>query len=537
MAITEATDIMALAGSHVRVRRRPENMLSSNSKVYGRTAALILLVIDSMPVAAGDLDISPRITVGAIYTDNLRLEPSNEEDDVAAEITPGISVRADGNRLDASLDYQMENYVFYENSNANNTAHQLNATAAAELSKNFLFLDASSAAGQAIIDADETISLNNFNTGGGNRTDFYSYTLSPHIQNHFGGYADSALRYTYSQLNYDEGASDSTRNGVDARLVSGRRFKQVAWFANYSYDNFAYDDSSRQDTTYENADGEIRHGLSKDFSLVAQGGYANNDIQTSRSDDDNGAYWAVGGFWQSSRFWSLEALTGHNLTTATVGLYPTVRTSLLVNYRDRDVGLNPGKVWTVSFNHRTRRTTWSARYFEDTTTEQQRRQDTINAFFGVDPITGEVNPDPQPGDVVVPVQTEVSSLSDEVEERKRASGTFGMNTGKSGVRVSVFHQNREGLDSGVEEKTQGVTGAWNWRFASRTNSILSGFFERITGDDRNDRDLWYIDASIIRRISRKLRGSLEYRFTRQDSDVDQGDYDENHVIARLTATF
>ena len=533
--MAEGTGMTAMANCHSRTRYQPDDMLSSNSELCGQTIALVLLVIYSVPAAAGDLDVTPRIRLGAIYTDNLRLEPSNEEDDVAAEVTPGISVRADGNRLDASLDYQMENYVFAENSDANNTAHQLNATAAAELSKDLLFLDARSAVGQAIINADEPISLNNFSTGG-NRTDFYSYELSPYLQNHFGGYTDGTLRYTYSQLFYDQGASDSTRNGVDARLASGRRFKQVSWFGNYSYNEFDYDDSSRQSDRFEDANGEIRHRTTQDFSLVAQGGWVNDDVQSSR-DSNNGSYWAVGGFWQPSRFWSLEALTGYNLTTASVGLYPTVRTSLLVNYRDSDIGLNAGKRWTVRFNHYTRRTVWGAGYFEDTTTEQQRRRETTTAFLNVDPITGEVNPDPQPGDVVVPVETEILSISDEVEERKRAFGNFGINTGRSGVRASIFHEERDRLESNTQEKTKGVTAAFNRRVAPRTNSILSGSFQRITGDTTTDKDFWYIDASLIRKIGRRTSGSVAYRFTRQDSDNDRDDYDENHIIGRLTTTF
>lgn len=536
MAITEGTDITAMA-SHARARHQPENRLRSNNELFGRTVALVLLVIYTTPVVAGRLDVTPRIRLGAIYTDNVGLESSNEEDDVAAEITPGVSIRADGNRLDGSLDYRMENYIFYENNNANNTAHQLDAVGSAELSENLLFFDASSQIGQSIIDANQTISINNFNTGG-NRTDFYSYTLSPYIQNHFGGYANGTLRYTYSQLNYDEGASDSTRNAVDARLVSGHRFREISWFANYRYDHYDYDGNSPQgDTdTFNNANGEARHRMTQDFSLVAQGGWADNDLRTRR-DSDNGTYWAVGGFWQSSRFWSFEALAGKNLKTVTAGLFPTVRTSLRVNYRDSDVGLNAGKRWTVDFSHRTRRTAWNAGYFEDTTTEQQRQQESITTFFGVDPITGEVNSDPQPGDVVVPVQTEISSLSDEVEERKRASGTFGLNTGKSGIRATVFHLNREGLDSGVEEETRGIAASLNRRFAPRSNAILTGSFRRITGNARNDTDFWYIDASMVRQISRRVNGSLSYRFTRQDSDDDQDDYDENHVIARVTAAF
>jgi uncharacterized protein (PEP-CTERM system associated) len=529
------TDITGMASSLAGAEHKRGRLLCSENEFYGRVAALCLFFYVS-PVFAGTVDITPRIRLGAIYTDNVFLEPSDEEADVAAEITPGISIRADGNRLNGSLDYRMENYVFYENSDANNTAHQLLANGTAELSKDLLFLDASSQAGQAVIDAERTISINNFNTGGGNRTDFYTYTLSPYAQNNFGGWVSGSARYTYSQLHYDEGTSDSTVNGIDTTLASGRMFKEVSWFGNYSWRDVDYDDSGRQDDTRENANGEIRHRMTQDFTAVAQAGWANNELQSSR-DSDNGTYWAVGGFWQSSRFWSLEALTGQNLTTVTGSLFPTVRTSLVVNYRDSDVGLNSGKRWTVNANHRTRRTSWNARYFEDTTTQEQRQLDSATTFFGVDPITGEINPDPQPGDVVVPVQTDIFTLTDEVEERKRASGTFGMDTGRTGIRLTVFHENRDRLESGTEEKTRGGTASVNRRLAPRTNTILTSSFRRITGDTREDTDFWYIDASLVRQIARGINGSLSYRFTRQDSNDDQQDYDENHVIARLTAAF
>jgi uncharacterized protein (PEP-CTERM system associated) len=313
-------------------------------------------------------------------------------------------------------------------------------------------------------------------------------------------------------------------------------FKEISWFGNYSWRNVAYDDSGRQDDTFESANGEMRHRMTQDFTAVGQAGWSDNELQSSQ-DSDNGTYWAVGGFWQSSRFWSLEALTGHNLTTVTGSLFPTVRTSLVVNYRDSDVGLNTGKTWTVNANHRTRRTNWSARYTEDTTTNEQRRQETVTTFFGVDPITGEINSNPQPGDVVVPAETDIFTLTDEVEERKRASASFGMNTGRTGIRLGVFHQTSDRLESGTEEKTRGGTASVNRRLAARTNTILTGSFRRITGDTREDTDFWYIDASVVRQIARQINGSIAYRFTRQDSNDDQQDYDENHVIARLTAAF
>jgi uncharacterized protein (PEP-CTERM system associated) len=285
----------------------------------------------------------------------------------------------------------------------------------------------------------------------------------------------------------------------------------------------------------------MRYRLTKSFSLVAQGGWTNNDFGSSRN-TENGTYWAAGGFWRPSRFYSLLALAGNNLTTATLGLYPTARTSLSVTYRDRDVGTNPGKRWEGLFSHRTRRTNWRAGYLEDTTTSQDQEVLSNQGFLAVDPITGDIISNPQPGDVVVNVPLPpVVSLTDETIERKRAYGTLGIDTGKTGVRMTLFHEQRDYLESGDEETTKGVSGSWDWRFAPRTNWILTASWQRIERDatDRNasDRDFWYIQPQFRRQIRRNLDGSVTYRFVRQDDENDDNDYDENSVIARLTAYF
>ncbi len=550
MAVTatmEGTGIMAMASLAL------ENWQSGNrlGHKYGfcsQSFTLGLLLFYAIPVTAGVWDIIPRVSVAEIYTDNINLEPENERSAVITEFTPGVSIRGRGGRFEAALDYQVQTFISNEFSDYVSTSQQLDAHSTTELLDNFFFFDAGGRMGQSVINADDTISLSNYNDNR-NRTNVFTYTLSPYIRPHFSNIADGTLRYSYSDVIYGKdgsssnangtGASDSTVTSVDANLVSGRFFKELSWSANYSNRNVSR--KSTSDDTFEEADAEARYRITKTLSLVAQGGWTNNDYG-SNANLNNGTYWAVGGFWQPSRFYSFQALTGKNLTTATLGLYPTRRTDLLITYRDRDVGLNPGKVWSGSLAHRTRRTNWRAGYLEDTTTTQQQELLASQGFLAIDPITGEVNPNPQPGDVVVNVPLPpIVTLTDQVIERKRAFGSVGIDTGKTGMRVAVFHEKRNFQESGEEETTRGISGSWDWRLAPRTNWILTGSWQRIERDNSSsnsgNRDFWYVQPQVRRQIRRNLDGSLAYRFVRQDSDDDRNDYDENSVIARLTAYF
>ena len=185
----------------------------------------------------------PRVSVAGIYTDNLDLTPDNEQSALIAEVTPGINIIGRGGRFEAALDYQMQNFISSEFSGGTSTSHQLDANSKTELLDNFFFFDAGARAGQAIINADDTISLSNYNNNR-NRTNVFSYTLSPYITPHFSNYADGILRYSHSNVKYGKdgssdninrsGASDSTITRVNADLVSGRFFKELSWFGNYS---------------------------------------------------------------------------------------------------------------------------------------------------------------------------------------------------------------------------------------------------------------------------------------------------------------
>ena len=494
------------------------------------------MLLCATAVHAGEWTVIPRLTLGETYSDNINLRNDDKEGDLITEVSPGINISGKSARLEAELDYQMQNLLFLSNTGASNVYQQLVANATAEITNNFFFVDASSRIGQSVVDSDGTISRNNFNNAG-NQTSFYAYGLSPYIRPHFGGYADGVFRYSLNHVRYDDSVSNSLENRFDANLVSGRKFGPLSWSANYVFDDI--NRSKSTNAQYQNADGDARYAISSKFSLVAQAGWADNDFQTNE-EVENGTYWAVGGLWQPTRYYSLEALTGDNLSTVTVGLYPGRRTSLLVTWRDREVGLNPGEAWFGTFRHRTRRTTWSANYIEDTTTQQQSQLGEGGfSFLGVDPLTGDSNPNPQPGDLVVLVPTgPVTSLTNEVEERKRASGSVGVRAGKTGMLLTVFSENRRFLTSLTEEDTNGFSASIDRRVAPRTNAILSGSWQRIETDrGTGDSDFWYIDAQIRRQVSPKLDAMAGYSFTRQDADFERNTYDENRLEARITAYF
>ena len=87
--------------------------------------------------------MTPRISIGTTYSDNIRLTPANEaEEDIILQVDPGISVRKRGGRLDLRLDYTAQGLLYTNNGDANKINNQLQAFGTAELFQGNFFLDA-----------------------------------------------------------------------------------------------------------------------------------------------------------------------------------------------------------------------------------------------------------------------------------------------------------------------------------------------------------------------------------------------------------
>lgn len=507
-------------------------------------ASGLVVVLAACPLYAANWTISPSVVVQETYTDNVTLASSNEQDDFITEINPTISIRGEGKRLQLKFDYKMENLIYANDSSRNDTNHQLSASANAELVERFLFLDATGSISQQLISNTGPVALDNLSVTG-NRTDVYTYSLSPYVTHRFGGYVDSELRYTYRGTDSGQGASDSNSNAINLSLASGKRFTQLHW--NFNFNHSELDRDTASDTSTENASGEIRYAVNRKLDVLAQGGYENNDIATTIRTND-GTYWSAGFDWHPSRKFSLQVLKGDSDQSATVRLNPLERTSFEATYRDRDVGLNPGNSWNASLNHRTRRSTWAATYSEDTTTLQDQLFDETAFYARYEPFyfspTGNIADNILLGyedkttGFLIPISDVETPLTDEVFVRKRLRLSTSLNTGKSDVNVSVFTETREYIVAGDDETVIGGNASWGWKFAPRTRSNISAGWQKtdFRSSDREDK-LWNVRLGITRSIRRDVTGSVDFRHLKNDSNTVTNSYDENRASVRLNIFF
>lgn len=520
-----------------------------------KIALIVLIAGISPPVGAADWTVTPSLTVKETYTDNITLAPPGQEsEDFVTEIDPAISVKGEGRRLKLNFNYRMQNLIYAEDSNRNNTHHQLSADANAELVKDFFFLDARSTVTQQLISNTGTIARDNISSTS-NRTDVVTYQLSPYLRHRFGGYVNAQARYTYDKVEVDQGASDGETHGVDVSLSSGARFTRLGW--SLGYRNQQSDRKAASDTDYESANGEIRYAVTHKFDVLAQAGYENNDFDNTL-DTQDGSYSSAGFDWHPSRRLSLQMVYGDRNESATLTLRPTTRTDFTTTYRDRDVGLNSGGSWSAALNHRTRRSTWRASYVEDTTTSQQLLLAAVPGSYVCPPnAVGTGNgavlfnraactffpeweqPVGNLNDWLFQQQyAYLPWLTDEIFVRKRFEASVGLNTGKSSLNAGLFSEQREFQLAGDDEQSYGGNASWHWKFAPRTSSTLNGSWQRtdIRTSTQED-ELWDVGLSITRQIRRKLDGSIEYRHMERDSNTVGGDYRENRLSVLVKMTF
>lgn len=506
------------------------------SRLLGLLAVAIALQSSAF---GGQWFITPSLSISELFSDNINLSPSGSEKSAfVRQVTPAISILRTGGRTNLNLTYQMQNILNQGGNGGVNIRNQLFATAASELVRNRLFLNANSTISQQNIVNTGLVTTGNINATG-NRTDVYTFSVRPVWTPRLGGYANGVFQLGYDLVNTSTAATgNSNTYSVNAQLQSGYKFSNIAWRMGY---NDTYSDRSLGgNVRFRNYDGEIRYFFSRRYAVFLSAGNSSNSFPTNTNVSQNGTYYLAGLAWTPSSKLAVEGGYGKNLRYLQVQIAPTIRTTMVVRFQNSDVGTNTGDVWNASLTHQTGRTSWQASYSEDTTTTQQilLNQNPFNlATFNT--ATG----------LSVTRNLGLPSLTNQVLVRKQGQLSVSGVTGRSTLNMTLFHSRREFQVSLTKDDSIGVIGFWNWRFSPRTNSILQLSWNRnttsgaiVTGFNRRN-NVYNVSLRLTRNIAdyfniaKNINGSIEYSFLKQNSSDPTVSYNENQVLALLNILF
>ncbi|WP_394778184.1 TIGR03016 family PEP-CTERM system-associated outer membrane protein, partial [Undibacterium sp.] len=453
------------------------------------------------------------------------------------QMTPGIDIVATGAQAKIKFNYQMQNLYYTGDSNGLKTNHMLNALGNTELVKDLFFLDGTasiSQQNQSPFAAQATDNLNLSN----NRVEVRSYSASPALRHSFDQLASAELKYTRNSVatsgaNGLSALGNSTGDEVSLNVNSGTSFQKVKWGIRYDNQKTSFDDSIN---SLENTTTGVNFGyyLSPRFSLTGTGGYEKNNYVALDGKKPAGAYWSAGFDWE-----------------------PTERTSLILNAGRRFYGSSYG----LSATERTRVTSWSLAYNEDITTTRQQFlvPGSINTSTYLNSLFLTSIPDPVarqqvvdtfirsyglPASLAMPINT----FSNQVFLQKSLQASVAITGVSNTVLLSLFNTRRDAqsaalgtanpLDPNLADNTHQVGGSalWNLAFSPRTSANFSLGYNRSTSLLLEDTNKTF-RAALNHDLQPKLKATIEYRRSQQDSNIAVGNYKENALSVSFLLGF
>lgn len=495
------------------------------SPAFAAGAGFIFMAMAfAMPAHALDWRLERSVGASASMTDNANQSGTDPENALILSVTPSFTLRSLGSRrVQATLQYGLTGVVRSGEDDSADLYHNLNAMGKAELIEDFLFIDGSARISQELISllgspADAEINDSNRATVG-------TYTISPYIQQRIGTFANAQARYTHSGAIFENDvASDAVSNAFSALLNSGSRFTDLSWGLNYSIREVNNRDKNVGDSTFERLSASAAYVLNRKFRVFGSVGQEWNDFLSATETD--GSSWSVGAGWAPTRRTSLEASVGERFF---------------------------GSTYSATARHRTRASNWNLSYVEDVSDISQFLGTTGTMYDYQCLVDGEIQIFEDWPFSFPPAPTNCVSFNAKpgllfdlrngvfVSKTLRAGVSWGK--GKLNYSLSAFDTRRDYQLLDREDRSRGVIGAVNYRYAPKTNVIGSVGLTRnevpaaLSGTTDREDDLLTLSLGINHQFATDLSGALTFRHIQRDSNVADADYEENRLIASVNMRF
>jgi uncharacterized protein (PEP-CTERM system associated) len=466
------------------------------------------------PARADNWDITPRISVTESFTDNVDLatEAGNRRSDFISAVTPGLSVRGAGARVQAGLDAQTEFRYYAETSSRNreNFFPNLAGYGRVELWEDQFFVDAR--AGISRLTTDPTVgAFSGFGspaTRDIGTTEVRSFSITPQYLYRFGGFAKFSAVVDYGFVDSDNstlGAAQTLTETV--QLNSGTSFTQYLWSLSALHTKTMRDTAfGDQEETRATVGGT--YIVNQQLALLSTLGWQDFTDQTFTNNND-GLIWNVGFNYR-----------------------PSSRTSVRASY-GREYGTN--SVTLSSSYAPTSRTQLTADYFETVRTSQQLVLQDLR-FLGVN----------QQG-VLVDTRTglpfnfggELFGFQSVSFRQKRFSAAASTTQGRNNFRVNAFVEKRDTDFTGSEQTVYGVGANFGRTLTRQATGNVGLTLSRSdygTADGRED-DFISLFAGISYFLFKDVQANLNYFHSQRLSNLEGQDITENAVSVSLSKTF
>lgn len=456
--------------------------------------------------------VVPRLQAETTYTDNVDLSTGpNKKSDVVFTVTPGLVISGTGRRVQLNLTYDPR-YFIAASDGRDQFRHNLTGVANVEVIKDHFSIDARASVSPqfASLGGSRSFSGANFTT---NRRLRQTYSVSPTLTNQFGSFADVQIKYTYRfQAIEDPAANDpfgttipnTEDHDVSFDINSGRRFDRLRWriFGDYERAERTLGRTSKDRRVV----GEVEYRIVRWLGLIGRGGYEEIIDSTLRRDVD-GATWEAG-----ARF------------------NPSQRTDVVVRYGH----VRGGKRLTVDANYQWRRWRFGAQYRETITTSQRIVSGAVDNFL-VD----------QGGNFVDPFGSPIQSgglvfgFINEAFERKRLQFDITLEQKRTTYRIRAYREERTIDATGGNEEDIDIDLEIRRELSRKASARVRVNYRRTdfnAGMARID-NFYGGRVSYDYSFSQYVTGSLEYSYTRRDSNQPGNVLTENVATLRLRGTF
>ena len=459
--------------------------------------------------------IAPMLGAQELYSDNVTLAPSGQKKspDFVTDLMPGLTVCQQAPRITSSFHYQMDALYYAEHQNRNAIFNAFDGFTQAVILKNHLFFNASTDYGLAVINPSQSYSLDPV-LDVGNRTNAWTFSLSPYWVQSLGPLGVSITRYIYERALYnDPNIPAFFSNTGSFELVNPPQNGNWSWNASYQTSQLVRQGGYR--TNYmDSASLQLGYKVSSHLQLLGQGGVEDKYLPDGTIRRLNSPFWNGGIQW-TDQLMSLEVRYGHRFF---------------------------GKSYYGRLAYHGKHLTISASYLE--APEVSGLNNTGIGLYGMPTIGGAISgapigATPLPGQSLLPLS---SLLDNRIYLSKSLVGSISYRTGRSTIDIDGYRLRNRYLQSSLvfTSTQQDVTGAdayWRWQWQPRLFVIPRFVYEK---DRFNTGLIAYISReylSLALLLSPTAQAGITLEHQQRVASVPTSSYRENAVLIEVTKIF